>query len=465
MIRIFKQEYPLKNILLILSESISICASIYISHRLFFNFYSENMDIMFLVKIFSITVICQLCLYYNELYMMQKMYSINDLGIRIFQSLGFSAIFLSILYIIFPNLVIETKIFAISVLLIIVFITSWRFFYTIVSKYRMFKQNIVILGSNQLTLEILDMINRKRDYGYNIAMIIPENPNDVCNIASKYPDISIRHHLEKFDESIKDLEIKKIIISFKEKRKNFPVRELLNCRVKGIDIIDGNSFYESICGKILVENITPGWLIFSEGFNRSSARYIIKRISDIIISSLMLILLSPLICIISLVIKMDSRGPVLYRQERNGEGKLPFKINKFRSMIDGAEKACGPMWAVENDCRVTRAGKYLRKFRLDEIPQLWNVLKGEMSFVGPRPERECFINELEKIIPYYSERFIVKPGITGWAQVSYRYGASTEDAIEKLNYDLFYIKNMTFFMDLMIIFRTVKTVLFGETGR
>ena len=123
------------------------------------------------------------------------------------------------------------------------------------------------------------------------------------------------------------------------------------------------------------------------------------------------------------------------------------------------------MWAVENDCRVTRAGKYLRKFRLDEIPQLWNVLKGEMSFVGPRPERECFINELEKIIPYYSERFIVKPGITGWAQVSYRYGASTEDAIEKLNYDLFYIKNMTFFMDLMIIFRTVKTVLFGETGR
>ena len=465
MIRFFKHDYPLRNIFLVIIESISIWASIFISYALFFNVNNAVFDSWLFFKIIVITVICQLCLFFNELYNMQIIYSIKEIGIRLFQSLGVSSILLAILYIIIPDLMMKTKVFALSVFFVIIFIGSWRLLYTAVFKQKIFKKNILILGSSPLTDEILDMIHNKMDYGYTVSMIIPEHRQDAGNLEKKYPDIKINQNLGNLTEITKKLKIKKIIIALKEKRKNFPLRELLDCRVEGIDIIDGNSFYESLSGKILVENINPGWLIFSEGFKKSSTKYILKRLSDIVISTAMIILLSPLIGIILLMIKLDSKGPVLFRQDRVGERKKTFKINKFRSMIEDAEKVSGPVWADENDCRVTRVGKYLRKFRLDEIPQLWNVLKGEMSFVGPRPERECFVNELGKIIPYYSERLTVKPGITGWAQVSYGYGASIEDAIEKLNYDLFYIKNMTLFMDLMINIRTVKVVLFGKSGR
>jgi lipopolysaccharide/colanic/teichoic acid biosynthesis glycosyltransferase len=179
----------------------------------------------------------------------------------------------------------------------------------------------------------------------------------------------------------------------------------------------------------------------------------------------MLVLLSPILILVAILIKIDSDGPVFFSQERVGENHKPYMVHKFRSMVDDAEKACGPVWAQDEDCRITRVGRFIRKWRIDELPQLFNVLKGEMSFVGPRPEREFFVKELIKAVPYYEERFSVKPGITGWAQVSYGYGASVEDAIEKLNYDLFYIKNMTIFMDLMVIMKTVKTVLFREGAR
>ena len=465
MIRLFKHDYPLRNILLIISESISIWASICISYMFFLNVNTYTLDPWGVFKILVITLICQLCFFCNELYNMQVVSRINELGIRLLQSLGASAILLAVLYIIIPDLMIQTKIFALGIFLIIIFIASWRFLYTVISNHGVLKKNIIMLGSNPLAEEILDKIHSKRDYGYSVSMIIPEHTKHDGKIKNKYPDIKIHHDLRDLNEITKQLKIKKIIIALEEKRENFPLKELLNCRVEGIDIIDGNSFYETLCGKILVENINPGWLIFSDGFKKSVTKRILKRFSDIIISSAMIILLSPLIGIISLIIKLDSKGPVLFKQDRVGDRKKAFQIIKFRSMIDDAEKKSGPVWADENDCRVTRVGKCLRKFRLDEIPQLWNVLKGEMSFVGPRPERECFVNELEKIIPYYSERFTAKPGVTGWAQISYGYGASIEDAVEKLNYDLFYLKNMTLFMDLMIIMHTVKTVLFGAGGR
>jgi exopolysaccharide biosynthesis polyprenyl glycosylphosphotransferase len=190
-----------------------------------------------------------------------------------------------------------------------------------------------------------------------------------------------------------------------------------------------------------------------------------KRIEDIVLSLLLLTLLSWVVCITALLIKIESKGPVLFSQSRLGKRKKEYQIYKFRSMRVDAEKDSGPVWAKTNDDRITRVGKFIRKWRVDEIPQLWNVLKGDMSLVGPRPEREYFINQLEGIIPYYSQRFTVKPGLTGWAQVCYGYGDSVEDAIEKLNYDLFYIKNMSFFMDVVIIFRTVKTVIFGVGAR
>ena len=464
MIRIFKHDYPLKNIFLMISEGVSIWVSIYISSSLIFNLHPERSENLFF-KIILITSVCQVCLYYNELYNMQIGLKFKELGIRILQSLGVSSILLGILYVLLPGLMLETKVFALSVLFAVVFIISWRLVYAVISNLRIFKKNIILLGSSPLAEQILDLIYSKSDYGYAVPLYIPEDRSDTRAIHEKYPDIQIAQGLKTLMDIIRKEKIKKIVVSLKEKRKNFPLRELLDCRVKGIEIVDGNSFYETLSGKISVENINPGWLIFSEGFQKSFIKSKLKRLSDIVISTAMIVLLSPVIGILALAIKLESGGPIFFTQDRVGERKKNFKIIKFRSMVDNAEKISGPVWADENDPRVTRIGRYLRKFRLDEIPQLWNVCKGEMSFVGPRPERECFVGELERIIPYYSERFSVKPGLTGWAQVKYGYGANIEDAIEKLNYDLFYIKNMTLFMDLMIIIRTVRIVLFGKGGR
>ncbi len=212
-------------------------------------------------------------------------------------------------------------------------------------------------------------------------------------------------------------------------------------------MIDGNSFYETLTGKLSVEQMNPGWLIYSEGFRHSHLKRLSKRGLDIVISVVMSVLLLPLSVLLAIIIKLESKGPVLL------------------SMVDRAESQSGPKWAEDDDPRITRVGKFFRKWRLDEIPQLWNVLKGDMSFVGPRPERDFFIKELEKEIPYYGKRFTVKPGLTGWAQVSYGYGSSVEDAVEKLNYEMFYIKNMSIILDFVIILRTVKTVLFGRGAR
>jgi exopolysaccharide biosynthesis polyprenyl glycosylphosphotransferase len=220
-----------------------------------------------------------------------------------------------------------------------------------------------------------------------------------------------------------------------------------------------------LTGKIMVEFINPSWLIFSSGFQKSPMRRFVKRLTDIAFSVVLLLLLLPLLLLTAVMIRLDSPGPVIFSQERVGERRRIYRMHKFRSMIQNAEKLSGPVWALENDPRITRVGRIMRRLRIDELPQLWNVLKGKMSIVGPRPERDVFVQELEKTVPYYRERFSVKPGITGWAQVNYGYGASVADAIEKLNYDLFYIKNMSTMMDLLIVLRTIRILLFGRGVR
>ena len=261
------------------------------------------------------------------------------------------------------------------------------------------------------------------------------------------------------------MNIKKIVIALHEKRGNFPTKELLKCRMVGIEILDGNTFFEMLTGKLIVGQINPAWLIFSDGFKTSALMRFSKRFTDIFFSMLLLIISLPIMILVAALIKLDSKGAVFFAQERVGQKRKPYQVYKFRSMISDAETNSGPVWAKTDDDRITRVGHFIRKWRIDELPQLWNVLRGDMSFVGPRPEREHFVKELEKLIPYYIERVNVKPGVTGWAQVSYGYGASVEDAVEKLNYDLFYIKNISIFMDILIILKTVKTVLFGEGAR
>lgn len=253
-----------------------------------------------------------------------------------------------------------------------------------------------------------------------------------------------------------------IVVSLAERRGVFPVEELLNCKLAGITVIDAPTFYEVATKKLLIENITPSWFIFSHGFKVTKTLRLCKRIVDIFASLFGLIMLSPLIPFIAIAIKLESEGPVLFKQVRVGEGDKEFVLMKFRSMRSDAEAVSGAVWSQENDPRITRVGRLLRMTRLDEIPQLLNILNGDMSLVGPRPERPEFVQNLTKHIPYYSERHYVKPGLTGWAQVCYPYGSSVEDAIEKLRFDLYYIKNISLLFDFYIIFKTFGVVLLGK---
>jgi sugar transferase (PEP-CTERM system associated) len=254
----------------------------------------------------------------------------------------------------------------------------------------------------------------------------------------------------------------KIVVSLAERRGFFPVEELLSCKLAGVEVVDAPSFYETATRKLLIENITPSWFIFSHGFKVTRLLRLSKRITDILASTLGLLFFLPIIPFIALAIKLESPGPILFRQTRVGEGDRLFTLMKFRSMCQDAEASTGAVWSQQNDSRITRVGNFLRCSRLDEIPQLVNILKGDMSVVGPRPERPEFVRELKKRIPYYSERHYVKPGLTGWAQVRYPYGSSVEDAIEKLRYDLYYIKNISLFLDFSIILKTFSVVLLGK---
>lgn len=263
---------------------------------------------------------------------------------------------------------------------------------------------------------------------------------------------------------VKAGDVDRIIVALDERRGKFPIEQLLYCRLKGIPVEDGIAFTEQLAGKLSVESLHPSFLIFSDGFKSSEIIKRVKRGIDILTSLVALTLFFPITLLISLAIKLDSKGPILYKQERVGEDGKIFRLLKFRSMRVDAE-AGEPVWASVDDPRITRVGRVIRKLRLDEFPQMINVLKGEMSFVGPRPERSFFVKQLEKEVPYYSQRHIIKPGITGWAQINYPYGASKEDALEKLKYDLYYIKHMSIVLDLTIIFETAEIVLLGRGAR
>jgi sugar transferase (PEP-CTERM system associated) len=377
------------------------------------------------------------------------------------QSFGVAGIFLGFVYLAFPETIVGSVIFMLGVGIVIVAITCWRFGYSLALERGLFNQRIILLGSGDLIQKIREEIRKRKDCGYTVAMEVPETAEG--SDPERLAEVSLicRRKFEGLCELSHGLKTEKIVVAFREKRRLLPTQELLRCRVGGIEIIEGNSFYENLTGKLLVEFINPSWLIFSNGFQKSWMRRSVKRSVDFILSSVLLVALSPFFLLAAVAIRLDSPGPAFFSQQRVGERHRIFRMYKFRSMVKDAERLSGPVWARENDPRVTRMGRLLRRMRIDELPQLWNVFKGEMSMVGPRPEREAFVQELEKIVPYYRERFSVKPGISGWAQVNYGYGSSIRDAIEKLNYDLFYIKNMSNLMDLLVILRTIRILIFG----
>jgi len=414
-------------------------------------------------KVLLVSVMAQLSLYFNDLYEFKTTDSTFDLASRLVQSIGILSIAMAIVYFLLPEMIIGKWIFFASLVFLLLFLVAWRLLYFLLIRKKFLAERAIMVGSGDLARDILSAIDGNRDLSYDIRSVISHEKIAVEN--DPFKGVSVKYGFDDICGLAEAQSAKSLIVALDEKRGIFPYKELLNCKVRGINIIDGESFYERITGKLLVEKINPTWLILSDGFVKSKMARAIKRLIGLVLSTGMLVLLSPLLLLVGVAIRLESPGPILFSQKRVGEYGKPFTLYKFRSMTHHAEKGTGPVWAAQNDKRITRVGKIIRRLRIDELPQLWNVLKGDMSFVGPRPERPYFVDRLKDIIPYYRERFSVRPGVTGWAQIKYTYGSSEKDALEKLKYDLYYIKNMSLVLDFMVIFHTVKTVLLGRGSR
>ena len=463
MARLFNRYLPTKDLLFFFMEGliISACVLLAIFIRFLFNYEGILRHEHLLSKILFFTLLCQATIFYNDLYFSNLKEKNRLTFIKLLQSIGIASVLLAISYFFLPILMIGRGFFIITIILLVPVLFIWRMYYQKIPFLRKDNENILIIGTGDLSIEIGKKIIDKGSSGYKVVGYIDE---DRGRVGQRLFNPSIIGSFDDIIPIVQNKKIDKIIIAMAEMRGKFPVDPLLRLRLDGIEVEEGISFYEKISGKIHVSHLKPGWLIFSEGFQRRRIA-IGKRLIDIILSAVGLVLAAPIMLITALLIKLDSPGPVLFRQERVGEGAKVFVLLKFRSMRADAESKTGPIWASENDQRVTSVGRFIRKVRIDELPQMINVLKGDMSFVGPRPERPQFIDMLEKEIPFYSLRHSVKPGITGWAQVRYEYGASVEDAMEKLQYDIYYIKNMSLLFDLSIVLETTKTVLLGEGSR
>ena len=323
------------------------------------------------------------------------------------------------------------------------------------------RRRILVLGAGQRAHQLKNNIKHMGNYVYEIAGFVPL-VNEELGVSSNLI-LAMNSDLLHI---VKNQEIDEIIIAVDNKKNSFPTESLLQCKLFGVSVTDIVSFYERETGKIMINWVSPSWFIFSDGFQRGVLQQKIKRLSDLFFSAVLGCFAAPAMLLVALLIWFESgfKGPVLYRQVRVGANGRNFELLKFRSMQLDAEKD-GPQWAKQNDNRITKIGHFIRRTRLDELPQLLNVIKGEMSFVGPRPERPEFVRELKEAIPFYQERHAVKPGITGWAQVCYPYGSSIQDAYEKLQYDLYYVKNYSLFLDFVILLQTLEVVLLSRGAR
>jgi sugar transferase (PEP-CTERM system associated) len=327
--------------------------------------------------------------------------------------------------------------------------------------HQLLQQRVLVLGTD-LADVIISYQGRHDTIPFRIIGFLADDPAAQDNLP---PGYDLRGQVKELLGVVEQLHPDVLLVALTNMRGTLPVNDILECRFRGIRVEEWPTFYEKLTGKIFVNSLRPSWLIFSDGSVQTPLTETIKRLFDVTLSCLGLLLAAPFMGLAAIHIKLDSPGPVLFRQERVGKDGKVFVLYKFRSMRADAEHMTGPVWATENDPRVTRVGRVLRKIRFDEIPQMINVLVGNMSFIGPRPERPLFVSQLKEQIPFYILRSSVKPGITGWAQVMYQYGSTVEDALEKLQYDLYYIKNMSVFLDLLILLKSLQVVLFSRGAR
>ena len=409
-------------------------------------------------KMLLVAGVAQACLYYADLYDLRLASDRPELFVRIVQALGVASFILAVVYFWFPALIIGRGVFTIAAFLVITLVISWRLLFVYLSGRMGPRERLLLAGTSPAAISLARELHEHRhELGVEIVGFVDADP---ALVGTRVVNPGVIGLIDDIPAIVREKSVHRVVVSLSDARGKLPMEKLLEMKLDGVTFHHLASVYEEYMGKIAVENLRPSWLIFSEGFRKSRLLETTKRVLDFVVSAIGIVVAMPLMATIALAVKLTSPGPVLYHQRRVGRLGRVFTVHKFRTMRADAEVATGPVWAAKDgDARVTSIGRWLRRTRLDELPQFWNVLKGEMSLVGPRPERPEFVEALKRDIPYYGQRHVVRPGVTGWAQVRYTYGASVEDALQKLQYDLYYIKNSSIALDLFIIFDTIKTVI------
>jgi len=466
-VRIFRQYIPIPFLILGLVEFLLLVSSIYLGMVLWGflgNTEITQTGIPLWPKALVFAAIVLLAQMSMGLYQRRFRFGLAGMILRIGISLAVTAVALTLLYYIVPDLFLDRGVLAFGFLIAALLLVFTRFLFVRSMNRDQLKRRVLVLGAGENAAQISRQLRRRVDQqGFVIVgHVHVRGEHDVVDESLVIrPDVTLL-------TLTKELNVDEVVVAVGERRrKSFPVHDLLDCKLSGIDVIDLLCFFERETGKLKLDILSPSWMIFSDGFNQSKSLNAQKRIFDIIVSLLLLGIAWPFMLLVAMAIKIEGkgRGSVFYRQIRVGQHWQLFNVYKFRSMREDAEKGGKAQWAKQNDDRVTRVGRVIRKTRLDELPQIFNVLKGNMSFVGPRPERPEFVTQLSEQIPYFAERHRVKPGITGWAQICYPYGASEKDSLEKLQFDLYYIKNYSLFLDLVIILQTAHSVIAGKGGR
>jgi sugar transferase (PEP-CTERM system associated) len=408
-----------------------------------------------------VLVLCWVSMYYNDLYSARIVNRRSELFVYIFQAMGTAWVGIAILYYLIPDHSLGRGISLLSAPLTLLFLLTWRLTLLETDFMMPRQQRVLVVGTGPLGISLVREILHRPELHLKVVGFLDENGE---NIGKSLVNPGIIGAASELEEITAREKIDRIVLSLKERRGQTPLRGLLHLKFAGVAVEDAHTVCEQIDGRIRLEHLSPSWMILSEGFRKSSLLLAAKRTLDVLVSLALLLISLPVMALVAIAILLETGSPVLFRQERIGLKGKEFKILKFRSMTQNAE-ANGPKWAADGDSRVTRVGRIIRKLRLDELPQIVNVLRGEMSFVGPRPERAVFCKLLEAETPFYALRYSVRPGITGWAQVKYQYGASIEEAKTKLEYDLFYIKHLSLTLDLAILFETAKVVLWQRGAK
>ncbi len=460
MISVFNQYVSVKHIILVFFESLIIVMSVVFEAKLRFGnqhlqFLHYASSWVFLLQVLTVFLVIQGCRHY---YRLDAGPLGGDQPVRLVQALGVGYFLMCLLYYVFPNALLGPGMLLLTLAVAAGTIVAMRAGLDLFWHATTREKNVLILGNGATAVATARELERRSDLKMTLVGFLA--PTD-----SASPDLfgyPIFPGKDKLRSVVDDRHVTRIIVALDELRNVLPIRELVWLRIRGVEVEDAQSALAALTGRVWLQTTRPSWFVFSTGFRRSNSARVIKRAMDLSLSVLGLILFFPFMCLIALAIWLDSPGPILYRQVRVGLGGRTFELVKFRSMQLNAEAEHGAQWAQQGDPRMTRVGQLLRKYRLDEFPQFFNVIRGEMSLVGPRPERPVFVQRLREVIPFYDERHSVRPGVTGWAQVQYPYGSSVEDAIRKLEYDLFYLRSLSNAFDVAIIFRTIRVVLFGR---